>query len=560
MTNKKPTVALNMIVKDEVEKVTKLISGAQGYFDQINLTVSDKTAANKLSKLLPPNHVNIKWREWTDDFAAARNANLAQCTTDFFFWLDADDQFDFRAIPELVKLAEEGPFDAIYLPYNYAQDENGRCVALHWRERLIRRSVGFEWRGVIHESLLVDTPFRGHRLEGPEIFHASPDKDNSIERNHRILEKAVIGVENPDPRNVHYLGVSFYTKGDFKNCIKWLSEYIKVGGWDEEIYRSLIKMSESANGLDDYEAAKGYALKAAGLMPEYPNAYYCLAQYEFIEQNWKECLEWLQVAFKKPIPETMSVVDPTMPDRARIMGASSEFQLGHYRDAEKILESADDPAKDELLPIFKLEASKERFIEIVPALTKHVNASKFWASLQEDLQYDRRLKWLREEATEPKKWPKNSIVFFCGQSYEEWGPHTVDEKGMGGSEEAILYLSRELAKLGMEVVVYGALEKQIFDTGFGKDSNTFVKWLPWRMFDTRDEFDTLVVWRSPHGIDKLKARVKIMDIHDKLEPRGLKDLGATYFFKSKYHRDLYPYIPDERAQVIGNGIVKEQFS
>jgi hypothetical protein len=80
-----------------------------------------------------------------------------------------------------------------------------------------------------------------------------------------------------------------------------------------------------------------------------------------------------------------------------------------------------------------------------------------YEALCDDLRYDTRLLPLRNKATTPKEWSDKSIVIFCGQGYEEWGPHTLD-KGMGGSEEAVVYLSRELSKLGYEVTVYGEVD------------------------------------------------------------------------------------------------------
>lgn len=553
-------VSLQIIMKDETEKVIQLIRNAKDYFDEINIIVSDKTAFNKIKTNNFAKYANFEQRDWTDDFAEARNANWAMCKTKYGFWLDADDKFDFSQIPKLVDLAEDEGYEAIYLPYNYARDEHGRIVAVHWRERLIRADIGFEWRGALHETLIIDRQFRAKKLNEPAIEHDSPDITSSIERNHRILESKVVDVPNPDARYVHYLGLSYFTKGDYENAIKTLQRYVEVGGWDEEVYRSYIKMSEAASLLDRADDAAHYALLAAGILPAYPQAYFCLAQYEFAAGNWEECLEWLKVAFNKPQPKTMSVIDPTMVERGKVIGASSEFQLGHYRDAEELLKSANDPTTSELLPIFSLEASKERFIEIAPAITKHTDTKKFWDSLKDDLKYDQRMQWLRYAANDPKKWPKKSIVWFCGQGFEEWGPHTL-ENGMGGSEEAVVYLSREMAKLGYHVTVFGAVNEEKYDEiNEPIKYRSYVEYKPWRMFDTRDEFDTLIVWRAPHGIDKLKANKKILDVHDKLEQKDLTLYpGVQYHFKSQYHRNLYPHIPEEQALIIGNGINKVQF-
>lgn len=549
------TIGLSMITNDAVG-AQKVMEQAAPYVDKFFITVADKTKKELKKFDKEDNKLVLSYFEWTADFAEARNANLDTITTDYFFWIDTGDEFDFSTLPSLLKMAEERNLEAIYLPYNYARDEDGRLIAVHSRERFVKTDTGFRWRGALHETLIIDRQFSATRLDAPAIEHVESNIQASIERNHEILLRKA--QERPvDPRYLHYLGLSYFTIGNYTKCIEVMEDYIKVGGWDEEIYRSLIKMSEAASLLNNYEDGMNFALQAAGVMPDYPQAYFCLAQYEFGESNWKQCLEWLKVAFAKPQPKTMSVVDPTILERGKIIGASAEFQLGNYRDAEALLKTADDPAVKELAPMFQLEASKERFIEIAPAITKHVDKKVLWNGLQEDLKYDQRLKWLRYAANEPKIWPKKSIVWFVGQGYEEWGPHTLD-KGMGGSEEAVINLSREFAKLGHDVTVYGAVNAPTVDPIAGEYGG--VKYLPWRMFDTRDEFDTLIVWRAPHGIDKLNAKHKILDVHDKLEAKDLPLYpDVKYHFKSNYHRELYPHIPDVQAVVIGNGIVRSQF-
>ena len=146
------TVALSMIVKDEFEQVELLVSQAFDYFDQINLVVSHKPTFNKLKKNFSDDKVNIKYRTWNNRFDEARNVSLEMCTTDYFFWLDSDDSFDFRAIPQLVDIADENGIDAIFMPYNYMQDAQGNCITRHWRERLVRLGRGYSWRGWVHET------------------------------------------------------------------------------------------------------------------------------------------------------------------------------------------------------------------------------------------------------------------------------------------------------------------------------------------------------------------------------------------------------------------------
>jgi len=74
-----------------------------------------------------------------------------------------------------------------------------------------------------------------------------------------------------------------------------------------------------------------------------------------------------------------------------------------------------------------------------------------------------------------------------------------------------------------------------------------------------DQFNTLILWRSPHLLDKnIKAKRLYMDLHD-----VASNLDWTVervaridkvFFKSKYHRSMCPNIPDSKAVIISNGI------
>lgn len=563
------TVALHMIVKDEYQQVIDILYAAQRDFDQMYLTVSDKKTYKKLSEMKLP-RVHFDYRPWNDRFDDARNHNMALGDTDYFFWLDSDDQFDFSVVPKLVARADAKDIDAIWLPYEYAHDEYGNCIALHWRERLVRRSKGFEWRGWVHENLLTEENIKSERVNIP-VIHKSDHKEQSEVRNHEILKKAY--AETNDPRYIHYLGISYYGLKEWEQCIEVLKEYVAVGGWDEEIYRSLVRMSEASNNLGRGEDARQYILRAIGLLPEYPQAYFNLAQLEFEDNNFKECLEWLKVAFQKKQPETASIVDPTIEDRAKLLGAISEFQLGNHREALELLKQVETVETTDVLPDFEREASVDRLAAVLPALAKHYETpSTLWHGLKNDIQYDNRFRKFRESVTEPKTWPKGSIVFFCGKGYEEWGPHTLD-KGMGGSEEAIVYLSRELAKQGYDVTVFSEVREgrgERFVAGQWEESTLLIKaeyafqdlprvyYYPWNHIDKRDTFDTLVIWRYPQFVPQFKARRKIVDMHDLLPQKMVKPYkDAMYHFKSQWHKDKYPQITDYK--IIGNGILKSQF-
>lgn len=557
----RPTVALTMIVKDEFAMVVNILDNALGAFDQMVIVVSDKKTYDRL-KVIDYRGFDFAptfyYRKWNNRFDDARNFALSKVKTDYWFWIDSDDQFDFNAIPGLVKYADQAGFDQLLLPYNYAQDEQGNCVAYHWRERLFKTSHPFEWKGWIHETPISYVPFKATRVDQPVIH--TPDDDHvheSLDRNHKILLEAAANTD--DPRYQMYLGASHHARGEHGEALQVLDKFVKVSGSAEDIYRAFNIMSECAYFMKKPQAAINYALQAAGLIPEYPQAYWLLAQWEAEQENWREGLEWVKVSESKPEPNTLGVYDPTSRDRARLIAAQCEAMLKNYNAGLKWLRkvSPTNPTRQELEEAFLNEADAETFIKMLPKLRKYFeNDSALYDALCYDMKYDVRLRALRESVVPPKEWADNSIVILCGEGYEEWGPHTLD-KGMGGSEEAVIYLSRELAKLGYEVTVYGAVENVVVDS---VDEKTIVRYVPWHEFNRADKFNVFVAWRAPEFTEHVDAKLKIADIHDVLGKDRMKPYAdVTYFVKSMYHRNLYPELPDESFKVIGNGIKKEQF-
>src|SRR5262245_27025516 len=77
------------------------------------------------------------------------------------------------------------------------------------------------------------------------------------------------------------------------------------------------------------------------------------------------------------------------------------------------------------------------------------------------------------------------LVVYCEDNGLTWHPGT---RGFGGSEEAVIGLTRELTKLGWQTTVYNNCgDKSVVDTG--------VTYRPWRNFNPRDKQDVVIVWR-----------------------------------------------------------------
>lgn len=160
------------------------------------------------------------------------------------------------------------------------------------------------------------------------------------------------------------------------------------------------------------------------------------------------------------------------------------------------------------------------------------------------------------------------LIYFCGQSIP-WDPRSKD---LGGSEQAVVELSRHWAGMGLRVEVYGSLPEAMVCDG--------VTYRPLEQAEATLQADVIVLWRL-YGLigfwqaqDRFRCRLLAVDFHDRElfghEPRLHQSLDRiqALMFKSSFHADyLLGKLPSEqqqplrqRVKVIPNGIRKQDFS
>jgi len=153
------------------------------------------------------------------------------------------------------------------------------------------------------------------------------------------------------------------------------------------------------------------------------------------------------------------------------------------------------------------------------------------------------------------KWPRGSIVYICGACPLKFGP---SDKDLGGSEQAVVQLSKCWAASGRAVVVYGNVKEGLVD---GVDYRSM------RELNLADTFDIAIFWRS-YGVRLLpviEARKCIVDLHDSWDPKlyvapnQLLEKADKIMVKSNYHRSLYPYMPDSKVCIVMNGVQMNLF-
>lgn len=572
----KPTLGLCMIIKDEFEETTIAIAQLAGIVDEFYICC---TGEQKL-QLIDPN-IHITPFKWIDDFAAARNS--IKPTTDYWMWMDADDFIrNPERLPEVVAYMATAGVNMMSAKYIYKIDEKtGLPTEVQTRERIIKTSLPGKWYGKIHETWIPEASVNRELTEAVEWVHMKSEAghNQSALRNRKILLKEWGGVDKPDPRIAHYLGLNYMTDGHFEEAIKCFEYLIEHGGWGEERYRAWLQIGTAYHLMGQFDNALQAYTQAILELPEWPDAYFCMQQIYWVRDENEKSLEWAKVGFSKPEPETESARNPIVNQYQPVKYAAySELAVGRPAEAMKLLTNLRKnvpayPIGPELEEAIQLAYDEHKAIQAAKELMNYngryegdalavLNSLPPVTRTHVDLTVERR------ELIPGKKWPKGSIVFWCGGSYEPWGPDTMD-KGMGGSEEAIVQLARELGKItDREIVVYNERKKEAYDD-FSNDlivgDKHFVPdvvYWPWTDINPNDEFDVFIAWRNPRELANIKARLKICDLHDTMTPEFIYHWAEhvdKYMVKSQWHRNLYPDLPDDKFIVVGNGIVKEDF-
>lgn len=143
------------------------------------------------------------------------------------------------------------------------------------------------------------------------------------------------------------------------------------------------------------------------------------------------------------------------------------------------------------------------------------------------------------------------IVYFCGNSRVQFCPTT---SGLGGSEQAVVGLSRRWAELGRTVHVYGNVFEGVYDG---------VQYFNVSKFDLARQYRIVILWRG-FGLQILptvKADHLFVDLHDptapELLPVNLLERVERIFVKSNWHTTIWTHLPESiksKFTVIPNGI------
>lgn len=544
--------------KDEA-RARQLADSLKEYVDETVITVADKDEKADF--------------KWIDDFSAARNFNFSKAKSDWILWLDADDTLENpEKLRDLIKKAEENKVSGFWVKYKYAFDEHGNCVDEHWKAQLLKNDGHFTWKGAIHEDpIQLKNASWVMTTDITRVHHTDKERGKeSFERNIRILEREHLKDPN-EPRVMFYLGRTYLASLQYDKCIEILQKYLDKSGWDDERYEARLLIGQAYEQSGDLDTAL-LAFHDAILEKEAnPDAYLYKAFILIRKGKHNEALYNLKYAIELPLPQAVTYFNPMLYKRDAYHAiAIAYLHLGKLEDAFQAIQIAyqSDSKNEAVIALYgaiqalveKHEAAKQ-YVKIIKYAEKHdpKKVVPILSQIPSPLYDNELIVALRKKFVPSKKWPEKSVVVFCGTSAEDWTPENQNKGGIGGSETAVIELTKRLVKKGWKVTVYNQgghpPEGQEFDG---------VEYKNYWLFNPSDKFDVLWAWRVPELFDyKMEARLKVLDLHDVMNPLDFTEDRINeidkIFVKTNYHRSLLPNVPDDKFVIVGNGIDLTRF-
>ncbi|MDR2611353.1 MAG: glycosyltransferase [Deltaproteobacteria bacterium] len=270
---KRPTLGVNMIIRDEAENLPKSLAPVMSLCDEaVVVDTGSRDGSKALARSYGARVFDFPWR---GDFAAARNQALCSARTDYVLWLDADNNIPpagFEALREALPPVNGPPAVLMCAERVLPQGD------LLWQKRVFPKSPGVLFRGTVHEQL-THPEWMAVRLVDAEITHwgyADPaEARRKGERNLRLLLEAP-GTLEGDFYHLYQTGRTLMNLRRFAEARGFLqraaqSQTANMSLWSHAV----ILLSECWKHLGDQARAEAALRSLAAMRPGYgPGRYF----------------------------------------------------------------------------------------------------------------------------------------------------------------------------------------------------------------------------------------------------------------------------------------------
>lgn len=265
-TEKRGTLSLCMIVKNEEKNLVKCLKSVRDFVDE--LIVVDTGSTDKTKDIARVFGAKVFDFPWTGDFAAARNESLKQATGDWIFILDADEALSSRDFPELKSLIHKpAPRPVAYsiVTRNYTSEvsaigctrntqQYAEEAGIGWlkstKVRLLTRNKNIFFSNPIHETVesslrSANIPYFTCNIIVHHYGKLDPDKEARKSDEYYLLGKIKYEKDPTNVKNIRELAKQAEVLHKHDEAIDlWLKILTLIEGKpNSPIYRDLTQLT-----------------------------------------------------------------------------------------------------------------------------------------------------------------------------------------------------------------------------------------------------------------------------------------------------------------------------
>lgn len=270
-----PKLSVALIVRNAAAELRQTLESINSVADEI--VVLDTGSTDDTPAAAQEFAARMSRRPWDDDFAAARNACLANCSGDWILWLDAGEFLPEASLAALRRRLEQplncgrGYLLPVLLPATPGQIGGEQMLQL----RLHPRLPGLKFAGRVRESLDQSLVAAGLQLESVEIPIHRPLRDHAPDvrtqraKRNVCLADLEIAASGPSAALYNCLGEAWLALGDPLPAAQHhhLALHLAAAGSRDELeaYYGLLACLDVAG--PDRPTQLAVAMKALGRFP-----------------------------------------------------------------------------------------------------------------------------------------------------------------------------------------------------------------------------------------------------------------------------------------------------